>query len=100
VIRLPRIRLALRPRPECVLCGSRRAVRQRKCRDCRLPEPLELRLELRGWTIAELARRAQVTPRTVHRLLAGIAIADDTRARIAAAVGLSPERLVRPRRST
>lgn len=96
-LRLPRLRLRLPP--ECIFCGSSRYVRNRRCRECRAPEPLERRLEARGWSVAELARRARVGPASIHRLLAGERVSDDVRDRIAAAVRLPADRLVRPRRT-
>lgn len=95
-IRLPR--LQLRAAPECRMCGSSRRVRDRRCPECRTPHPLEKRLASRGWTIAELARRAGVTPMTIHLLLRGEdCVSDDVRERLGAVLRLPPDGLLRVR---
>lgn len=51
-----------------------------------------LRLE-RGWTKEELARRAEVSSQTIRKAERGFALREDSMAKIARALEVSPEEL-------
>lgn len=94
---IPKIkRVPFRSPPECRWCGSGRGVRDGQCTDCRPKHPLERRLENRGWTLADLQKRAEVGRASIMRLLAGEEIDAEVVGRIAKAVGLPFDGLLRP----
>jgi transcriptional regulator with XRE-family HTH domain len=53
----------------------------------------KIRVEEKGWTMEELARRAEVSAQTVRKAERGLSVSEISQARIAKTLGVSVERL-------